>query len=102
VEERSAVTAGQATNTITQRNNLLRLLSGQGAQATQLSQGFGQLGMSAIGQRLQGGDPFYEAVLGIGSAGTAGYLNWLTSRPGQTAGATGGSATSGYRPPGSP
>jgi hypothetical protein len=78
-EERSAVTASQATNTIAQRNNLLRLLSGQGAQATNLGQGFGGLGLQAIGQRLQGGDPFYEATIGLGSAGAAGYLNWLSN-----------------------
>lgn len=77
-EERTSIGASQALNTITQRNNLLRLLSGQGAQMTQLNQGFGNLGLAAIGQQAQGANPFYEATIGLGSAGAAGYLNWLT------------------------
>jgi hypothetical protein len=78
-EERAGVGASQAMNTVSQRNNLLRLLSGQGAQMTQLNQGFGRLGMQAIGQQAEGGDPFYEGVIGLGSAGAAGYLNWLSN-----------------------
>lgn len=80
IEERSAISGTQAANRIEQRNNLLRLLSGQGATNTSLSAGFGRLGLQSLGLQAQGGDPVFEAVLGLGSAGTAGYLDWLANR----------------------
>jgi hypothetical protein len=83
LEERSAIDSSRAVNTVEQRNQMLRLLSGQGAQATNLAQGFGQLGMTGVGMGLGAGNPLYEAIIGAGSAGTAGYLNWLTTRPPQ-------------------
>jgi hypothetical protein len=88
-EETSATRASQAMNQVGQRNQLFRILSGQGAQNTDLSIGFGRLGLQGIGAgALQGGDPVFEAVLGLGAAGSAGYLDWLTQRPPQLPGAT--------------
>lgn len=80
IEERAGISGSQAANRIEQRNNLLRLLAGQGATNTSISSGFGRLGLQSIGIQAQGGDPFFEAVVGLGSAGTAGYLDWLTNR----------------------
>lgn len=88
-EETSAIRASQAMNQVGQRNQLFRILSGQGAQNTDLSVGFGRLGLQGIGAgALNGGNPIFEAVLGLGAAGSAGYLDWLTNQPGQMPAAT--------------
>lgn len=73
--ERGAIRSSQALTRVDQRNKLFQLLSGSGAQSTDLAQGFGRLGSAAAGLASQGGNPTYEATIGLLGAGTQAYLN---------------------------
>jgi len=69
---------------ISQRNQLLRTLTGQGASSVNLAAGFGGLQNRALAAGLGGGDPTYEAIVGGGSFASALIAKLMEQHPDQS------------------
>lgn len=70
----------RAGATISQRDQLLKTLVGQGTQSVNLAAGFGGLQNRALAAGLDRGNPTYEAVVGGGSFASALLANLLQQR----------------------
>lgn len=75
--ENAGIGTTRAMATLSQRNQLLNSLTGQGATSTDLAAGFGSLTNRALRAGLDAGNPAYEGVVGGISAAVPSILELL-------------------------